>query len=120
LRPRGSDVHAHLSTLAARLSDWQSDTGVLGMLKEQLRYLARAVPDGGHFMREACRKTTTRDALAYVAEALGPVAAEGLDLDAGGGTLEQSGSAGGAEARSAIGGFSAEERTDCGAPAAPA
>jgi len=92
-RPTGLDVAQHLSALAARLGDWLSDAGVLGMLKEQLRYLGRAVPDGGHFLREACRQTSTRDALAFVLDRLGPVLAEGLDLDASGGTLEQSGSA---------------------------
>jgi tRNA-dihydrouridine synthase B len=117
-QPTGLDVSSHLSELAARLGDWLSDAGVLGMLKEQLRYLGRAVPDGGQFLREACRKTSTRDALAFVLDALGPVPAEGLDLGAHGGTLEQSGSAEGASTapgRRAVA-VSMGQPSDCGRP----
>jgi tRNA-dihydrouridine synthase B len=118
-RPTGLDVAVHLSTLAARLGERLTDAGVLGMLKEQLRYLGRAVPDGGHFTREACRKTSTRDALAYVLDALGPVAAAGLDLDASGGTLEQSGSALALAVRSPAAGplMPASSGSDCDRPA---
>jgi len=92
-RPSGADLTQHLSLLAERLRDWLPELGVLGMLKEQLRYVGRAVPDDGVFLRESCRQTTLSAALGYVEQSLGPLPATALDLDAFGGRLEQSGSA---------------------------
>lgn len=91
-RPTGRDLALHLRRLAERLGEWLTPIGVLGMLKEQLRYLGRAVPDGGHFLRESCRKSTVEDALGYVDTTLGELPAAALDLDAEGGVLERSGS----------------------------
>jgi len=101
VRPSGRDLALHLRELAGRLSEWQTEAGVLGMLKEQLRYVGRAVPDGGAFLREACRKASTMEILDYVDGALGALPAESLDLDARGGNLEQSGSAEGPAERTA-------------------
>jgi len=112
-RPSGRDLAVHLRDLAERLAAWLGPLGVLGMLKEQLRYLGRAVPDDGHFLREACRQTSVEAALGYVDGMLSDRPAADLDLAAEGGRLEKSGSM-------AVGRSSAESPAqDLRAPDAP-
>lgn len=118
-RPAGGDLAEHLRTLAQRLAEWLSPIGVLGMLKEQLRYLGRTVPDGGHFLRESCRKRSVEEALGYVDATLGKLAASELDVDAEGGTLERAGTTSAVEPRTTPAHASLDERPlTCGMPSA--
>lgn len=91
--PSGADLHLHLAELARRLGEHFSEPSVLGMLKEQVRYVGRAVPDEGVFQREACRKASSEALLDFALRELGPRPAQALDLGARGGLLERSGSA---------------------------
>jgi tRNA-dihydrouridine synthase B len=91
-RPAGADLLEHYDALAVLL-DETHPKNALGMLKEQVRYLARSVPDASDLMRAALRETT-REGLRAVLEARWQgVPAEAIDLSAHGGTLERSGSA---------------------------
>src|SRR5204863_4742186 len=59
-RPSGDDVLAHYDELAEMLQatlEAAHPKNALGMLKEQVRYLARSVGDGGELMRRALRAT---------------------------------------------------------------
>jgi tRNA-dihydrouridine synthase B len=91
-RPSGDDVLAHYDTLAEVLeSTYPKNT--LGMLKEQVRYLARIVTDGALLMRDALRTATAAEMRAVLAARLAGQAPDGLDLAARGGSIERSGSA---------------------------
>lgn len=57
-RPTGRDVIDYYDELSRVLALGFPETSVVGLLKEQLRYLGRAVPDEGEFLREACRAPT--------------------------------------------------------------
>jgi tRNA-dihydrouridine synthase B len=91
-RPSGDDVLAHYDELADMLRG-SNPNGGLGMLKEQVRYLARSVDDTGELMRQALRATTVLEMRAVLAARLAGEPSEALDLDAHGGRLERSGSA---------------------------
>jgi tRNA-dihydrouridine synthase B len=91
-RPSGADLLEHYDTLAEVLNETHPKNA-LGMLKEQVRYLARSVPDGGELMRAALRETTEARLRAVLEARWAGVPAESLDLSAQGGALERSGSA---------------------------
>lgn len=93
-RPSGGDLLAHLEGVRARYEQAFVGSNVLGKLKELVRYMARAVDDGGAFGRVAMRAPDT-DALLREAEAaLAHRTPEQIDLDAHGAlALERSGSA---------------------------
>jgi tRNA-dihydrouridine synthase B len=91
-RPTGIDVIAHLRSL----EDLLSTEGVgdpLGPLKEHVRYLGRALHDGGNLLRVALRAQNASELLEIMETHLAPLPAQALDLDAHGGVLERSGSA---------------------------
>ncbi|HWO13682.1 MAG TPA: tRNA-dihydrouridine synthase family protein [Polyangiaceae bacterium] len=91
-RPNGDDVLAHYDALAETLRvAYPKNT--LGMLKEQVRYLARVVREGAAFMSAALRATTAIELRAVLGARLAGEGAEAIDLAAQGGTLETSGSA---------------------------
>ena len=93
LRPSGDDVLGHYDTLAEMLgASYPKNT--LGMLKEQVRYLARVVSDAGAFMSAALRATTAAELRGVLAARLAGESAGSIDLGAHGGALETSGSAG--------------------------
>ncbi len=92
-RVDGDMLMRHLYELTAGLSEFLPRSGVVGMLKEQLRYIGRAVFDRGWLTRHACRQTSLETLLEFLEEHLAPLAPEKLDLDAFGGSLERSGSA---------------------------
>jgi tRNA-dihydrouridine synthase len=94
-RPSGLNVLAHLAELHELFSvDGARDESVLGKLKEQARWLGRAVPDGGVFAQTLLRARCISelfDVATFHLERLGPAA---LDLCADGHLrLESSGSA---------------------------
>lgn len=91
-RPNGEDVLGVYEAMRVRFGAEFGDKSVLGLLKEQIRYLGRAVLDGGDFLRRACRALT----LAEFFDVLGGTLAAGrapLDLFAESTGLERSGSA---------------------------
>ncbi len=90
IRPSGDDVLAHYDELASVLSSGYPKN-CLGMLKEQVRYLARTVSDGPRLMREALRCATAVEMRAVLTTRFAGEAGAGIDLGAHGGSLEQSG-----------------------------
>jgi nifR3 family TIM-barrel protein len=91
-RPSGNDVLGHYDSLADVLNaTYPKNT--LGMLKEQVRYLARIVVDGPALMQAALRAATAPEMRAVLAARLAGEAPEALDLAAEGGRIERSGSA---------------------------
>ena len=64
----------------------------VGMLKEQLRYLCRCVPDAPQLTRRAARTTSLSEMRAVLGERLAGEPPAALDLRAAGGQLERSGS----------------------------
>jgi tRNA-dihydrouridine synthase B len=90
--PSGDDVLAHYDELASMLRETHAKSA-LGMLKEQVRYLARSVEDSGELMRQALRAATALEMRAVLAARFAGERPEALDLAAHGGLLEQSGSA---------------------------
>jgi tRNA-dihydrouridine synthase len=81
-RPSGADVAQHVLRLAAALATRLRDAShtPLGPLKEQLRYLCQAVPDGAALVRTLLRERSLDCFLEAVEEALTPLSAEVLDL----------------------------------------
>ena len=93
IHPDGPMVVVHLRRLAAQLTAVYGKKGALGMLKEQLRYLARAVRDDGSFGRHLLRSSSVDQALESADELLSPLGASELDLQAESGDRERCGSA---------------------------
>jgi tRNA-dihydrouridine synthase B len=89
-RPSGADVLSHFEALL-EMFEAHAPGRSLGMLKEQLRYLCRCVPDGVEFTRKAARSTSLEELRAVLNERLRGEPAEALDLGAEG-KLERSGS----------------------------
>lgn len=93
LRPDGQMVLSHLRQLKAALEGGYPPRSALGMMKEQMRYLATAVDDGGAFLRESLRSQTMDDLLGRADVTFGSLPSEALDLQASAGRLKRSGSA---------------------------
>lgn len=91
--PTGADLVAHLSEFAARCGGSFDERGVVIQLKEVVRFLGRAVPDGGAFQKAALRELTAEGLLAVAEQHLFHRRGEELDLGPHGGALERSGSA---------------------------
>jgi nifR3 family TIM-barrel protein len=89
----GGMLYDHLLELRAGLLSFLPERKALGMLKEQLRYVGRAVPDGGAFQKAACRAQGLEELFALLGERLVHLSPKELDLGAWGGSLEQSGEA---------------------------
>jgi len=83
-RPSGADVSAHLKRLASALCARYSEPSdsPLGSLKEQLRYLCRAVPNGAELQRGLLRQQTLALFLEAAEAAFAPLPPERLDLGA--------------------------------------
>ncbi len=92
-QPTGEAVVSYLKGFAARCAENFSPQGVVIQLKEVVRFLGRAVPDGGVFQKAAFRELTVPGLLDVVELHLAHRGAAELDLSAHGGTLERSGSA---------------------------
>lgn len=92
VHPDGPAVVAHLKDLSARLQEGFPGRGGLGMLKEQVRYIARSLPDSNAYGREALRSTTVEALLGYTEQVFSAKNAFELDLQAEAGTIERSGS----------------------------
>ena len=90
-RPSGDDVLSHYDALADMLRSSYPKSSV-GMLKEQVRYLARVVVGGDELMKRALRAPTAPEMRAILDARLRGEPPEALDLGAEGGTLERSGS----------------------------
>jgi tRNA-dihydrouridine synthase len=93
VHPDGPMVLAHLKTLGEALLEGYPSRGALGMMKEQLRYVGRIVPDPVNFTRRALRSQHMDEMLEVSAETLSSLSAADLDLQASSGTRERSGSA---------------------------
>lgn len=91
-RPSGDDVLAHFDALA-EMFERNSPGRTVGMLKEQLRYLCRCVPDAAELTRNAARCGTLAEMRAVLGARFAGEGPEALDLGAEGGQLERSGSA---------------------------
>jgi len=100
--PGGADVVGYLERAAAAYAGVFPDRPrlVTGRVKELVRYLGRAVPDGGAFLHEALRTPDTSALLRVATRRLGRRGAEDLDLTAEGHLgLEASGGVGEQERR---------------------
>ena len=122
-RPSGADVVEYYRQLTARLSAGYETRGVTGLLKEQLRYLGRAVPDGGVFLKAACRAVDPQAILACIEGTLAQLSPSQIDLGPSSRGIEPQGSAteGSAAERSATEGSAtcASAMRPVLAPAAP-
>ncbi|HVY25405.1 MAG TPA: tRNA-dihydrouridine synthase family protein [Polyangiaceae bacterium] len=83
-RPSGADVAGHLRRLSLGLSSRLRDPThtPLGPLKEQLRYLCRAIPDSAQLQQRLLRQQSLGLFLEAAEEALSPLPPEALDLGA--------------------------------------
>jgi tRNA-dihydrouridine synthase len=83
-RPSGTDLAQHLRRLASGLSARAREPShtPLGALKEQLRYLCRAVPNGAELQRSLLRQQTLEVFLEAAEAAFTPLPPEALDLGA--------------------------------------
>ncbi|MEM9072787.1 MAG: tRNA-dihydrouridine synthase family protein [Myxococcota bacterium] len=91
-RPCGDDVLAWLERVRSAFDEELGRT--VGKLKEMLRYLARALDDGGEFRRKVLRLPDSDAILSFSRKTLQGLPPERLDLDAYGLlALETSGSA---------------------------
>jgi nifR3 family TIM-barrel protein len=83
-RPHGADVAHHLRRLASSLSarELEPTFSPLGPLKEQLRYLCRAVVDGAELQRRLLRLQSVESFLQAAEEAFSVLDEDQLDLGA--------------------------------------
>jgi tRNA-dihydrouridine synthase B len=81
-QPTGSDLVKHLNRLALRLASRlrEPDQTPLGPLKEQIRYLCRAIPNSRELERRLLRQPTLELFLEAAEEALSPLPFAALDL----------------------------------------
>ncbi|MEM7449144.1 MAG: tRNA-dihydrouridine synthase family protein [Myxococcota bacterium] len=87
-RPAGVDIVQYLHWLAS-----PQGFGKIGPVKEQLRYLGRALPNGAERLKPLLRLRGLEELLDGAEQLFGPQSAEALDLGAAGDLgLEQSGS----------------------------
>lgn len=91
--PDGALVLSHLEELKEALLGGYPMQSALGMMKEQMRYLATTIDDGGEFLRSSLRAPTTAALLEKAQDAFGGKPASALDLQAAAGWLKRSGSA---------------------------
>jgi tRNA-dihydrouridine synthase B len=80
--PTGSDLAQHLKRLALRLASRlrEPDQTPLGPLKEQVRYLCRAIPNSLELQRRLLRQPTVELFLEAAEEALSALPFDALDL----------------------------------------
>jgi tRNA-dihydrouridine synthase B len=81
-RPSGADLALHLRLLSRALTSHLGDAGQtpLGRLKEQLNYLARAIPNSLALQRSLLRQTELESFLDAADAAFTPLPAAALDL----------------------------------------
>lgn len=90
--PTGEMFATHLEQMVQRYTLAFPHRRLLGPMKETVRWMGRAVRDGGAFTRAALRSSSVDELLALVARAVAPLPSHALDLAAEGGDLERSGS----------------------------
>lgn len=95
--PDGALVLLHLEELKEALLGGYPSASALGMMKEQMRYLATTIDDGGAFLRSSLRAPTIEALLDAARQAFENQPARALDLQAAAGRLKKSGSAVSAE-----------------------
>lgn len=78
--PDGVAVVAHVHRLVELFRTELDDKCLLGLLKEQVRYLGRAVRDDGVSLRAALRSTAVDELLRVIEEHWAPLAPTELDL----------------------------------------
>lgn len=103
IAPDGALVLRHLEELKEALLGGYPSASALGMMKEQMRYLATTVDDGGAFLRASLRAPTIEVLLEAAAETFEGRPASELDLQATSGLLKRSGSAVSTEHRTSHG-----------------
>jgi tRNA-dihydrouridine synthase len=83
-QPTGADLALHLKRLALGLSSRlrEPEQTPLGPLKEQVRYLCRAIPNSLELQRHLLRQPTLELFLEAAEEALSPLSFDALDLGA--------------------------------------
>jgi tRNA-dihydrouridine synthase len=91
-RPNGDDVLDHYDHLSDVLGGTHPQN-TLGMLKEQVRYLARIVADGQELAKAALRSSSATEMRRVLESRLRGEPSHALDLAAEGGRVETSGSA---------------------------
>lgn len=93
-RPDGREVLEHVHQLADEMEQHFTERSTLGMLKEQMRYLCRALfEQRQEITREALRCASLPQLFDHLEARFLPLHAEQLDLAATSGGLERSGSA---------------------------
>ncbi len=93
LHPDGALVLEHLRELSLALSEGYPARSALGMMKEQMRYLATTIDDGGAFLKGSLRSATMVELLTLAEVTFVGLPSSALDLQARSGTLKRSGSA---------------------------
>lgn len=91
VRPNGRMLVDYVRKLSEALAT-ETRHSLLGLLKEQLRYLGRTVRDEGRAVRELCRCQSTDEMFEWLERHVAQLSSEQLDLAAEGGTEERSGS----------------------------
>jgi nifR3 family TIM-barrel protein len=91
ISPTGSDLVSHLREFELRCRHPFGERGTVTQLKELVRFIGRAVPDGGAFQRAAFRELTAEGMLEVAERHLMHLTADGIDLGAQAGRLERSG-----------------------------
>jgi tRNA-dihydrouridine synthase len=93
-RPDGRQVTEHVRLLADEMGQHFTERSTLGMLKEQMRYLCRALfAQQQEITREVLRAASLSQLFDHLEARFLPLDAEQLDLAATSGGLERSGSA---------------------------
>lgn len=90
--PDGPLVVEHARQLASALVGEYSERGALGMMKEQVRYLGRALVEPGDFQKRALRSGSVVELVGEIERTFAPLSAEALDLQAASSGRERSGS----------------------------
>ncbi len=94
----GAMLYGHLVELAELFRERLPESARTGLLKEQIRYLGRAILDGGSFMKAAFQAQSSGSLLEIARQRLAELPASELDLGLFGPRLERSGSATATEA----------------------
>lgn len=94
----GAMLYGHLADLAELFRERLPESARAGLLKEQIRYVGRALPDGGSFMKAAFVAPSSSALLSVARARLADLPAGALDLGLSGPRLERSGSATAVEA----------------------
>ncbi len=92
-RPRGIDVLSYVKAMTEMWGKMYPGKALLGLLKEQARYLLRALDPARELQHHGLRTQTMAELMDFLERSFGDVDEESLDLGAHGGAWEISGSA---------------------------